>query len=525
MTPAGARANGRAGAEFASGDSAMSLFYNPAGLATVRGSVSLDGSFQAHWNRRCYAGYEVDETTTPASTSAAYPEICGHTGLTLLPELAGTVRLRDDLVLGLGVYVPTAGARHITFGDVATGQYDPDGSGPAAAIMAPTRYQLMESELLQLFLTVGAGYAPHPRLRIGGSFGWGITKVSFSNAAWARVNVVNGLITAFSDARIALEGLDGFVPRFSLGVSGEPIARVPLTFGLTYLWTGDVYTRTARLDVHGLTTSFDPAAIGNLVGQLDVDARVNGVALRVPQTGQLAFGARYANRLDRPADAIGDRLSNERFDVELGLALLLSKGVDRFSVDLPDDAQVFVPSPLPAIIPDQNIALPDTIDLAHRWKNQLAISIGGDVNPIPGVLGLRAGIRYETSGVTHGYEQIDFTPFRNVSLHLGGTVRIAHRVDVSLALAHVRYPDVDVGPTEARFRRIVSGDANPNSPTDATLANAGLYRNRMTALMLETSVRLGRLAPVPTAAAPSAPPARPTPASRPTPPASTRRPR
>lgn len=244
--------------------------------------------------------------------------------------------------------------------------------------------------------------------------------------------------------------------------------------------------------MHGLSTRFEPAAVGDLVGELEADATVNGVGVRVPQTAQLGFGARYAHRLDEPADAIGDRLSNERFDVELGLALLFSGRVDRFSVDLPDDAEVVVPSPVP-IVPEQHIALPDRIDLEHRWKNQLAISVGGDVNPIPGVLGLRAGIRYETSGVRHGYEQVDFTPMRNVSLHLGGTVRIASRVDVSLAIAHVRYPDVTVAPEDARIRRIVSGDADPNDPVDASIANAGTYRNRMTALMLEAAVRLGDL--------------------------------
>lgn len=212
MTPLGARANGRGGSEFASGDSAMSLFYNPAGLVLVQAPVSIDGSFQVHFNRRCYEGVAVDESGATPTAGATYPEICGETGFTLLPELAGTVRVRDDLVLGFGLQVPTAGARHIAFGDVETGQFDPDGAGPMAAVDAPTRYQLMESDLLQLFLTVGASYAPHPRFRLGGSFGWGITKVSFSNAAYARLDVVPGLITAFADARSSLDGLDAFVP-------------------------------------------------------------------------------------------------------------------------------------------------------------------------------------------------------------------------------------------------------------------------------------------------------------------------
>lgn len=500
LTPPGARANGRGGSEFASGDSAMSLFYNPAGLVLVQAPVSVDAAFQLHWNRRCYAGMDVDETGATPTAGTSYPELCGDSGVTALPEIAGTVRVRDDLVLGFGLYVPPAGARHITFGNVNTGTYDPDGSGTMMPIPAPTRYQLMESNLLQLFFTVGAAYAPSPRFRVGGTLGWGITTVSFSNAAYARLNVVPNLVTAYADARSALDGIDAFVPRFSLGVSGEPIPDVPITFGGSFDWTGNVRTDTATLDVHSISTRIEPAAVGALIGPLAADAKVTGVHVNVPQTSRLGFGARYAHRLDRPADSVGDRLSNERFDVELGVSVLFAKRVRSFGVDLPDAAEVVVPSPAPAIIPDQHIALPDRIDLAHHWQNQVALSLGADVNPIPGRLGLRAGIRYETSGVSHGYEQIDFTPFRNVSMHVGGTVRVVSRLDLSFALGHIRYPDVDVSAADARIRRIVSGDADPASTTDASIANAGTYRNRATTLMFEASVRIGRLA---TAAAPT----------------------
>lgn len=515
MTPAGARANGRAGADYAGGDSASSLFYNPAGLAAVGASASVYGSLHLHLHERCYQGDEVDESSGTPTVVTSHPEVCGATGLTMLPELAGTARLRDDLVLGFGLYVPTAGARTIRFGDPETGTFNP-GTG---AIPTPARYQLMDSELLQLFATVGFGYAPVPRLRVGATLGWGITTIDFSNAAYSRVDVVAGLITAYADARSALTGSDGFVPRFSFGISGEPAEDVPLTVGASYVYTGDVRTRSARLAVHGLSTRIDPPAIDALVGDLVVDAEVSGVHVRVPQTSQLSVGARYALRLDAPADGVGDRLSTERFDVEVSLGVLFAERVDRFAVDLPDDAEVVVPSPIP-IIPEQRIALPDRIDLDHRWRNQVSLAIGSDVSVLPGRLALRAGVRYESSGVTHGYEQLDFVPFRNVSLHFGATVRAHDRVDLTLGLGHARYPDVRVDADEARIRRIVSGDADPNDPAEATLANAGSYRNTFTALMVEANVRLGALQPVTRSA--SRPAATSSPAARPTPRASSR---
>lgn len=491
LTPAGARENGRAGAEFAGGDSAMSLFYNPAGLTRLRDSVSLTGSVHLHLAERCYDGVEVNEAGGTPTAGAALPSICGHAGATIIPELAGSIRLGDRAALGFGLYVPTAGARHIRFGSVETGTFDPDGSGPMEEVPSPSRYQLMEQDLLQLFLTVGAAVDVHPRVHVGAAFGWGITKVSFSNAAYSRVDVIGSAVTATADARSDLSGLDAFVPRLSLGISAEPIASVPLTIGAAFDFTGHVRTDSAKLGVTSLSTHIEPAFIGDLVGDLPAEGQFTGIGLDVPQNARLAFGLRYASRLDSPADGIGDRLSTERFDVELDVVVTLNKGVDQFEIDLPDDAMLVVESPVPLLLADIEVQLPDAINLAHRWRTQVAISIGSDVSVIPGVLALRGGLRYETSGVTHGYEQLDFTPFRNVSAHLGATVRIAKRVDVSLALGHMFVPDVNVAPDEARIRRIVGGDADPNSPADASFANAGRYRTSATMLVLGAGVHLG----------------------------------
>ena len=491
LTPAGARANGRAGAEFAGGDSAMSLFYNPAGLTRSRDPISFSGAFHLHMAERCYEGVDVDESGAVPVRGATQPTVCADMGVTILPELAGTVRVGDDLAIGLGLYVPPVSARHMQFGSVATGTFDPDGDGPMEEIPTPTRYQLMEQELLQLFLMVGAAYDIHPRVHVGAAFGWGITKVSFSNAAYARIDVIEGAVTAYADARSQLDGLDAFVPRLSFGVSAEPSASVPLTVGASFEWTGDVRTETAKLAVDGLSTRIEPEFIGDLVGELEATGRFRGIGLDVPQNSRLAFGVRYANRLDEPADAIGDRLSTERFDIELDAVLTFNNRVNRFDVDLPDDASLVVPSPVPLIIPDIVVDLPDEIVLEHRFRTQLAVQIGGDFNPIPGRLGLRAGLRFETHGVSHGYEQLDFQPCRNVSTHLGATVRIAKRVDLSLAFAHVFLADVTVSPEDARIRRIVSGDADPNDPNDASLANAGRFTGHANVLVLEATAHLG----------------------------------
>src|SRR5690606_21113178 len=123
---------------------------------------------------------------------------------------------------------------------------------------------------------------------------------------------------------------------------------------------------------------------------------VTPVRLVSQQNWRLAFGARFADKLaGGPVDEVGDRLSSERWDVEMNIVLQGNKRVDSFLVDLPDDATIL-----------GIVDLPDTLSLAHKWKNQLIVRLGGDYNPIPGVLGLRAGFSYESDGVTDGFEQL-----------------------------------------------------------------------------------------------------------------------
>ena len=52
---------------------------------------------------------------------------------------------------------------------------------------------------------------------------------------------------------------------------------------------------------------------------------------------------------------------------------------------------------------------------------------------------------------------------------------MARFLDLSASYTHVFVSDVTVSPADARVRRIVSGDADPNNPTQATLVNAGKY--------------------------------------------------
>ncbi|MFW6067050.1 MAG: OmpP1/FadL family transporter [Myxococcota bacterium] len=491
----GARANGRGGANFVGGDSPMGMFYNPAQIARLPGHHAA-AALHLHFSERCMTRVQVDESTDPPSAGETFPEVCSEGPATVLPQVAATLRPAEGLTIGLGVEVPVAAFRDFHLGDPDTGTLDGDPDGEPT----PTRYLLVQEKLLQLFLTAGAAYEVTPQLRLGASFGWGITKLDFTNAAFSRIETSTEIfgfeapITARADALNRLEGTDAFVPRLNVGAWAKPVEDLPLELGLSYQWTGNVKTDDATLHLLGYNAEAD-TPIGTLTPELDAEGTVHGVGIDVPQTSRLAFGARYAQELDTPADDVGDRLSTERFDVEADLVLTFGKRVDRFRVDLPDDATldatatVDVPVLGPMTLPT-TVELPDEIALEHRWKTQVGFRLGGDYTVVPGVFGVRAGLSFQSHGVKRGYEQLDFTPFRRTGIHLGATVRIAHRVDASLAYAHIFQRTVENEPADARYRRAatVTDEEDPDAePTDedAAIVNAGTITGHTHLLMLE----------------------------------------
>ncbi|MFW6051788.1 MAG: OmpP1/FadL family transporter [Myxococcota bacterium] len=470
LTPAGGRANGRAGAVRAGGDSPMAMFYNPALLADLPGHHAMVAT-HLHFGERCMTRVEVEEMGGDRNPGEAYPEVCSS-GVGIIPELATSFELADGLALGLGLYAPAAAMRTQRYGDPETAMLE---SGE----LSPLRYLLIESDLFQAFPSIGFAYEPHPAIRIGATFGWGITKIGFANAAYSELDCLGedceeppeGPFLR-ADARNAASAQDRFVPRLLLGVHVRPQPEVPFELGLTYQWTDDVQVNSATLDIE--TFNLRDAA-GNPLELPNPEGVVPGVGIHVPQVSQLGFGMRWFQPLDSPVDTIGDRMSTEMFDIEANVLLTFGKRVDDFFVDLPDDAVL-------EAIGDIEVDLPDDVTLPHRWKTQVSLYLGGDYNVVPGMLALRGGLSFDSNGVQRGYEQLDFTPFRRVGLHLGTTLRIARRIDVSVAYAHIFQPDRSISVDDAQLRRAIGGDVEPD---DAIVTNAGTITSRYHVLVLE----------------------------------------
>jgi long-chain fatty acid transport protein len=428
----GAPALGRGGAYQAAVDDPMALLYNPAQLSAVPGTQLTVGANLPLYNS-CFA--RAGNYPLGGAAGQPYPEVCNSASPLPAPYVALAFQPTPKLGIGVGVLAPPG------VGAVRYGRADGTMVGPGGEeLPTPSRYLLIERNTPLFFPTVGAAYEVLPWLRLGASFGAGMSLVNFSTAIASTGSEAPAL-----DLQTQAKGQDLFVPRIGASVHAVPHDNLDVMLG--FLWTSDIRARV-DLDVSG-----------SLSGEIE------GATLHTPQPWQLSFGVRYADRIHarergprsgrRLDGTINDRMTNERWDV---------------SVLMPEGANL-------AGVPVDDVVLP------HNWRDQIALRIGGDYNVIPGMLALRAGLSFESNGVSRGYEQLSFRPGRRFGLHAGVTYRIAHRVDVSLAYAHLFEQSITLSEDEAQLEAQVG---IPGSPSFTT--NAGTFRSGYNVLSLGANI-------------------------------------
>lgn len=463
----GARSLGRGGADVAGIDTGLALYFNPANLGRMtraRATVDVNLGIYDICMRRELVGdlseYQPSGETTNVEVIDGRNftrEVCNSARPSIVPNVGVVIPLVEGLTLGAGILVPVS-SQVQQFGP--TTGYTQETGMPRNR--TPTRYIITQQDLLQLFPTIGLGYQPIDELRFGVAFGWGLTHAKFVKVAYdPEIGAPVG-----TDAANFLDAFDGFVPRVTVSAATTPVPG--LDIGATFTWIGDI----------------------NAGGTVDIEflgqrLPVEGVRLNAPQPWTFNVGMRFADLLDTPVGTVGDRLATERWDIELDLGVSGSSVVQDFAVDLPDDATLL-----------DLVEVPDALNIRHKWKNQFIVRVGGDYNVVPGIAALRAGLSYESDGVTDGFEQIDFLPFRRVGLHLGGTIRIADRFDISIAYAHLFQETTDVrgdfcvpngGPAPEDPRCLYRATTyNPPVPEDQrVVANAGIIKSSVNLLSLE----------------------------------------
>ncbi len=535
---AGTQSLGRGGANHARPGDPMALLYNPANLAASSGiQLSLqthlafyhscfrrDGTYTTHgnaqnndWGDGSPGQTELVDGIQQQSESAfnefgdfpdgRFPEVCNSGPPGVVPELILTWRAHRMVGIGVGFVAPAAVGHTIWGGKQRVG--DRRYAGVVDGLPAPTRYNLIEQQLLIAFPTIGIGIAPHPRIRFGAAFGSGFGIFHFESA----LRAVRGEEFA-GDVFSELDATDPFIPRVTASVHAVPHDNLDVF--ATFTWTQDI-------EAEGETQLQSGYYRTAIIEELEIP----NTTLIAPQPWSLAFGFRYADRIaPRPEDPntvsqltgrIEDPMANERWDIEFNVVYERNSEVTEFRALLPNnparDDGFWI------IAPDVGIpaTLPNDVLLDHQWKDSWSFRLGGDWNIMPGLAAVRFGLSYETKGVKDGFEQLDFAPFNRIGGHVGLTLRVG-RFDISLAYAYIHQFEINrrqgsiqqinadhrlaelaceedpscAGLSDEERRRHVAGEANPavtgtgtvSNFGEGTVINAGRYRSRFNVLSL-----------------------------------------
>ncbi len=476
----GTRGMGRGGAFAARVDDSLALALNPAMLADADAQILLNANLTV-WDAcvtrsgtyaapgvgpgESYAGggniFGDDEGPFNPSTWADQPfaRVCNSGIPQIGPQLMANVRLTNELGLGFGIVTPN-GTGTARFGG-ADGTVMVNGQ----RLPTPTRYMVTEQDLLLFFPSVGIGYRPFDWLRIGLTLQWGVSIITFVNytnsgTAASGSPASAGFEDPSADIRTRLSVIDPFVPAGIFSVHLVPHENFEImASGRLSDAVGGVVDATGTLDV--TTGAYGTGADGSYV---PTTTSIPNTRLQAGQPFTFTLAMRYADRI-RPrsyqrtaaeavAHHVDDGMRNENFDIELDVVYEQLSQVTDFVVTPPAGSMGALQTGGPGGT-SSGVPIPTPLPIPHGWSDVLTLRLGGDVNAIPEMLAVRAGVSFEipVDSRYKNYIQNDFISGWRLGLHAGATLRI-ERFDISLAYGFFLGETVDVNPTEARYRQI-----------------------------------------------------------------------
>ncbi len=494
LSGAGTRPLGRGGAFAARADDGLALLYNPAMLADLTESqitlnaglsiwdacVARNGTYQDALGGAGAAPIGDTIFSRPGANpdswlANSFPTVCNSGAPQILPQIVGSVRISDEFTLGFGILAPN-GVGSSQWGGADGTVAAPDGG----RLPTPTRYALTDASLLLFHPSIGFGWRPVPWLRIGATFQWGIGIVGFTNYT----NTGSQFEDAHDDVRTHLSVVDPFVPAGIFSVHIVPHESLDIMVGARISDSvGGAVDASGNL---GLTSGPYGSATGTL--PLTPTSSTVGANLQAGQPWSFTAGFRYGHRLrsrayTRPGDARlrpgpDDPMADELFDIELDVVYELNNLVGDFVVSTPPGSQITIQSPGS---PPTQIGVPSPLPIPHGWRDNVVLRLGGDVNVIPGVLALRAGLSYDQpiDQTFVRYVTNDFIQGWRVGLHIGGTVRIDNHLDISVAYAHYFAETID-NRDDPSFRLIAATGAQgvcggTSGAYDHSVVSTGCY--------------------------------------------------
>lgn len=438
-------------------------------LDAKEGSTTLDGEPIP----RSLVDLDTDKENKEEGKFRPYPEVCYQGPVPYLPQLALTMKLADDLGIGIGFFPPETGALG-QFGDANGTLATEDGLEPN-----PLRYTGIHTNASYFSVMGSIGYRMTDWLRIGAGFQWSLVVVNSTGMTPSRLEKR----TPSGDVRTDAFLRDLFIPAFVTSVHVVPMDSLDIAAG--FKWADRIKAK-AKLDittgVYGNGEPYTyldengeevtegariPVTTHNLIGQVDAPP------IWMPQ---ISFGVRYADRLKprirdweaaRKASGghVEDHMSSERWDIEATAVVYLSSVRD--TTDFTNDGQIAAAG---NVGPSGDVAsvsgtvgkcIKDGFNEAgmktgqcdvdmparrsrtyHHGKTQYSLRLGGDYNIMPGLLSVRTGVSYETSGSDIAYFDPKYYDQERIGIHGGWTWRIAKVTDLTFGYAMFLHKDV-----------------------------------------------------------------------------------
>jgi hypothetical protein len=395
-----------------------------------------------------------------------YPRVCYEGPTPLLPYVAISHKLSDDLGVGLGFFPPDS------LSLFQWGNRDGTVDTPKGRRPNPLRYLRSHQNVSYFSMLGAAGYRLNPWLSIGAGFQWSL--LVYEATTWT--TPVSALDPE-SDVRGDLFGRDLFIPGVIASVHMQPIDALDIVFG--FKWSDRVHSNV-KLDATtgafgtGGVFQFNDASAGGQVATVgssipttthNLRGQVSSPPIWVPQ---LTAAVRYSDLLrprardrsttttsaERPVE---DQMATERFDLEVDFIYYLTSAYDRaqfttgdaqltlLTVD-PSGAMGSLPaSPGDCVQrdPTTNNCIGDRlVKTDYNGKNQFTVRVGGDYNILPGVLALRAGVSYETRGQDPADLNVLNYMLSRTGIHAGVTLRVSGKTDFTIGYAHFIHENI-----------------------------------------------------------------------------------
>jgi long-subunit fatty acid transport protein len=466
--PLGGRAAGRAGAVTARADDLSAILYNPAGLANLDATLVEIGN-QASYNAYSYTraptlDYGNVDPTTGVAPLATFNKVSnGRPWQGVVPMLSVASKLgRKDWGFALAAYAPP-GIGNMSF---------PMGGGQ--------RYLMLDREAIFLKYVASAAWKYGDVFGVGASAEWihvPLLKYSLVIDASPFAQTANP-VSSNLDMVATMKGSSLFTFNAVLGAWYKPVPS--LVFGISgQVVPANIVTK-GNLSVVPLDSAW-----GDVTLTRD-GSRATDVTVTLPLPLLARAGVRYRHLVN----------NSERFDVELDVEYVTWSRVKQFTID-----GVVGGKGLQANYAGDVVNI-NRIDIEKRWRDTIAVRLGGDYAAIPGRLALRAGGYYESGVADPAYANVDFTGAAQFGGALGVSV-FFRRLELVAAYMAKLQPGVTVSESGARVYQQVPGSAcqspytstascHPNflgQPSPAV--NAGTYSSSSHMLYLSVLYRYG----------------------------------